>query len=102
MAVDVVDLLRELDVVVTEGTSPASWLFRTPNDDTFEATPSTPVERLTTRHVWNTRAIQDRGVQLLVGASATTGVVSHALAGHIHILTEEPLQRAPKGVSAGL
>lgn len=92
MSVDVANLLHELDVLVTEGSSRSSWLLRTPDRTSFEVTPSVPTESLNARQIRIDASPQtsaDRRV-LHVGRSATPGVVERAEAGEFDILTAEP------------
>lgn len=94
--IDVVALLRELEFTITEGTSSTSWLLRAPNGTTFEITPAPATDRLNARHVRNHHRL---GTQLLVGSSATPGVIQQALAGSVNILTEEPLRLIHAGTT---
>lgn len=93
MRVDVVTLLRELDLAINEGRTSNSLMLRTPEGVTLEVVPSPPVERLTAHSVRNHLTHPGLGsTALLVGQTATEGVVERARAGSINILTENPLQ----------
>lgn len=93
MPVDVVTLLRELDLAINEGRTSRSLLLRTPGGETLDVVPSTPVERLTAHSVRGHLTHPGLGITaLMVGQTATEGVVEQARAGKINILTQNPLQ----------
>lgn len=100
MPVDVVDLLRELDFTISEGAAGRSWLLRSPAGTAFEVELTPAVERLTAHAVRHTRAHRAHSVRsLLVGRSATAGIVSTARDGYVDILTERPLQLIVDGTA---
>ena len=103
MPVDVTDLLHELDFTIAEGSTPRSWQLRAPTGETYDVELTTPVTRVTAHTARNIRTRHDTAVrQVLVGESATTGVVTHAQAGHLDLLTESPLQLIINGTSHAL
>lgn len=94
MTVDATALVHELGLRISEGSSAWSWLLRAPDGQFFEVDPMAPVERLTAhrvRAVSAGRSIDPQRV-LHIGRSATDGVVEHAEAGKINILTAEPIR----------
>lgn len=93
MVVDAVDLLRKLDFTIAEGATGRSWLLRSPAGATFEVELTPAVERLNAHAVRHSRAHRGNSARpLMVGRSATDGVVENARGGHIDILTERPLR----------
>lgn len=96
MAVDVVTLLRELDFGITEGGSSRSWLLRAPSGETYGVEPTVPSQRLTAHVVRSLHGNAARG-HLLVGSTATDGILELARQGHLDVLTEVPLQLILRG-----
>lgn len=100
MLVDIVQLLRELDLAINEGRTSRSLLLRTSGGATLEVVPSTPVERLTAHSVRSHLTHHGLGsTALLVGQTATEGIVEQARAGRINILTEDPLLLVHGGIT---
>lgn len=100
MAVDAVDLLRELDFTITEGATGRSWLLRSSAGDAFEVELTSAVEHLTAHAVRNIRAHGNhRARPLFVGRSATDGILANAKDGRIDILTEQPLRLIVRGTT---
>lgn len=93
MPVDVAALLRELDILVAEGSSRSSWLLRPPDGTSFEREPTAPTERLNALQIRIDASPRTDGQHRLlhVGRSATAGVVERAEAGEVDILTAEPI-----------
>lgn len=93
MGVDVVALLRELDVAIAEGTIDRSWLLRLPAGESFLVEPTVPMERITSHAVRNLFAHRHFGVSpLFVGRTITPSMLELAKAGHFDVLTERPLR----------
>lgn len=90
MTIDVADLLREFELRVIEGGQRVRWRLGAPNGGSFEVEPSAPVARLDAHEV--RRLARDGRRRLLVGETATEGVVKRALAEEIDILTAQPAQ----------
>lgn len=89
MSVDVVTLLRELDVRIDGGPSPLTWSLRMPDHFWIEVAPVAPVERVNIHLAQKARGTG--GVPpLIVGRSATAGVHKAAREGTYNLLTEEP------------
>lgn len=93
-SIDVVALLRELDVSVSQGSSDSSWLLRTPDGRHHDVTFQQPVPHLTAHLLRSTRGTSQA---LHVGSTAAPGVTSQAQAGGIDTLTQEPLRLILKG-----
>jgi hypothetical protein len=103
MPVDVADLLHELDFTIAEGSTPRSWQLRSPTGETYDVELTTPVTRVTAHTARNIRSQHDATVRkVLVGESATKGVITDARAGHLDLLTESPLQLIINGTSHAL
>lgn len=99
MEVDEVNLLRELDFTIVDGSAGRAWQLRSPTGSAYEVELVPAVERLTAHAARNTQARRGYAARpLLVGRSATDGVVSEARAGLIDILTEHPLQLIVQGI----
>ncbi|WP_157983775.1 hypothetical protein [Nesterenkonia muleiensis] len=97
---DIVSLLRELNVSIAEGASATTWLLGAPDGSFFEVAPAQPEERLNAHAVRNLIAHHDAAPRaLLVGRTATEGVVQRAKQGKIDILTAEPIRLIHAGVS---
>lgn len=94
MPVDVATLLRELGVLVAEGSSRSSWLLRAPDGTSFDLEPAAPAERLNAIQVRidASHRTDSRKRLLHVSRSATAGVVERAEAGEIDILTAQPIR----------
>ncbi|MCA5892878.1 helix-turn-helix domain-containing protein [Isoptericola sp. NEAU-Y5] len=100
MAVDVVDLLRELDFTIAEGASPDSWLLRAPDGASFEVSLPSPVPRLDAHATRHLVAHQRAGRRILaVGESVTERVLQRAVKGQIDILTASPARLVHAGVT---
>jgi hypothetical protein len=98
---DVVQLLRELGVGIAGGSAGAhTWLLRAPDGSSYEVTPTAPVTRLDAHLVRNhvDHHGPGRGI-LLIGGTATEGVVQRARRGEIDILTAEPLRLIRDGIT---
>lgn len=95
MGIDVAELLREFDLSIVEGRSRVTWLLRAPDGGHVEVEPTAAVSHLNAHAV---RSLTDDGRhRLLVGETATDGVVMRALAGEVDIITAEP----PRLIHAG-
>lgn len=93
MAIDVGDLLTELNFSVAEGSIRGAWLLSAPNGEHFEVAPETIASRLNLRTIRNIMARQNVRIRpLLIANSATTAVIEQAQAGKFDLLTVEPLQ----------
>lgn len=89
MAVDVADLLRELDVQVSPGSSEATWFVRLPDRTAFEARVLSPVAHVSA-HVVRSLLGGDRSSTwpLFIGETATDGVIERAVRGEFDLLTQ--------------
>lgn len=98
--VDVADLLHELDFTIAEGSTPRSWQLRAPTGETYDVELATPVDRVTAYTTRNIRNHHDSAARpVLVGESATNGVVADARAGRLNLLTESPTQLIINGTA---
>lgn len=98
MAVDVVDLLRELGFSIKPGTTPASWLLRSPDGRSIVSDVIAVDGRVTAVAARNATAHSGYRERLLfVGESATKGVVDRAHRGELDLLTETPLRLIVQG-----
>lgn len=99
-ALDVVQLLRELGVGIAEGSGAHTWLLRAPDGSSYEVAPTAPVTRLSAHLVRNhvDHHGPGRGI-LLIGGTATEGVVQRARRGEIDILTAEPIRLIRDGIT---
>lgn len=96
---DVARLLRDLDVVVSNGRSPVSWQLRAPDGMTFDVELRDPVRHLDAHAV---RAIGRSGNRpLLVAETATDGVLGRARRGEFDLLLAEPPMLAIAGTIYG-
>lgn len=99
MATDVGVLLRELNFSVTQGASNATWLLRAPDGTIFEVAPALPVSRLNAHTIRTLIDHHEVGSSpLLIGESATEGVLARAEAGQIDILTADPIRLIHAGI----
>lgn len=98
MTVDVGALLRELGFSIAGGRADSSWLLLPPEGGPMEVLPTAPAQRLSAhairRHLTGPPA---RPRPLLIGRSATPGVIQQARDGQIDVLTEEPIQLIHRG-----
>lgn len=93
MQIDIIDLLRELEFTIAEGTAEGSWQLRSPTGAAFLVHLARPVNRLTAHAVRSSGTFSSRNTQALhIGLSATSGVIDQAKAGKLNVLTEKPLQ----------
>lgn len=100
MPVDVVDLLHELDFTIAEGRTSLSWQLRAPTGEIYDVELTAPVDRVTAHAARNVRHHLDAAAwPVLVGESATNGVVADARAGRLNLLTESPLQLIINGTA---
>lgn len=98
MSIDVVDALRELGFVLSEGPIVRSWLLRSPDGETYDVELAAPVERVTAHSI---RSVRSRSGlpsrQVFVGRTATDGVHAEARSGRIDLFTQSPLQLIVRG-----
>ena len=93
MQVNTVDLLRELNFTIAEGTTENAWQLRSPTGVPFLVRPARPAMRLTAHTVRGNERLSSPEIQALhVGRSATPGIIGQAKTGKLNILTAEPLQ----------
>ncbi|WP_411730566.1 type IV toxin-antitoxin system AbiEi family antitoxin [Paeniglutamicibacter sp.] len=98
MEVDVVALLRELDVAISEGTTDRSWLLRSPTGEPVLVEPILPVDRITSHAVRNISSHRRSPASpLFVGRTITPNMLEQAKAGNFDVLTERPLQLVLRG-----
>lgn len=98
MGVDVVALLRELDIAIAAGSTDRSWLLRLPAGESFLVEPTVPLDRITSHAVRNASTHDPpRAAALLVGRTITAGMLERAKAGHVDVLTEHPLRLVLRG-----
>ena len=98
MSVDVAELLRELDIVIAVGTTDRSWLLRSPAGESFLVEPTRAMDRITSHAVRNFSSHRRSSVSpLFVGRTITPRMLEQAMAGHIDVLTEHPLQLVLRG-----
>lgn len=93
MSVDVVTLLRELDVVIAEGSGPGAWLLRPPGGSRVQVKLETPVERITAYTIRGKvlPRLDSMPRQMFVGRTITPSMLEHAKSGTFDVLTETPL-----------
>lgn len=94
MSVDVAELLHELDVTFSAGSSQQSWLLRAPDGTSFELELAPSAERLNAVRVrsTSTNSSNRSGAILHVGISATASVIDRARTGEFSILTSDPIR----------
>lgn len=99
MIVDVVELLRELDIDIAEGTTDRSWHLRSPKGASFLVEPIKAIDRITSHAVRSFFSDLHSPVSpLFVGRTITPGMLEQAKSGHIDVLTEHPLQLILGGI----
>lgn len=98
MSVDVIELLRELNIDIAEGTTDHSWRLRSATGETFLVEPTRTMDRITS-HVVRNFSSQGRSPvsPLLVGRTITPRMLEQAMAGYFDVLTEHPLQLVLRG-----
>lgn len=94
MSVDVVTLLRELDVNIADGSGPGAWLLRPPGADGVQVELEPSVERITARTIKGKvfPRLDSMPRQMFVGRTITRSMLDHAEGGLFDVLTEDPLQ----------
>ncbi|MFJ6419033.1 hypothetical protein [Paeniglutamicibacter sp. NPDC091659] len=98
MNVDVVALLRELDIGIAEGATERSWLLRLPSGESFLVEPTVSLDHVTSHAVRNVSSHRSSPVgPLFVGRTITPGMLEQAKAGHFDVLTEHPLRLVIRG-----
>lgn len=98
MGVDVVALLRELDIAIAEGTTDRSWLLRLPAGEIFLVEPTAPLDRITSHAARSFSARRPAQISpLFVGRTITPGMLEQAKAGRFDVLTEHPLRLVLRG-----
>lgn len=98
MAVDLVEMLRELNFTIAEGTTSHTWLLRSPAGESFVVEPTPPIDRITAHQARNVAAhLTSNERRMLVGRTITPGVLNAATAGEVDVLVEEPLQLIVQG-----
>jgi hypothetical protein len=98
MAVDVVALLRELDIAIAEGTTNQNWLLRLPAGDSFLVKPIPPLNRITAHAVRSFSSRSPSPASLLfVGRTITPSMLEQAMTGNFDVLTEHPLRLVLRG-----
>src|SRR5690625_7721289 len=99
MSTDVGAILRELDFSIIQGSSSDAWLLRAPDGTSFEVSPAPSVSRLNAHTIRTLIAHhQGSGSPLLVGETATDGVLSRAEAGQVDILIAAPVRLIHAGI----
>lgn len=98
MDVDVIKLLRELDIDIAEGTTGRSWLLRSPAGESFLVEPTRAMDRITSHVVRSNSSHRLSPVSpLFIGRTITPSMFEQAKAGHFDVLTEHPLQLILRG-----
>ena len=99
MSTDVGAILRELDFSIIQGSSSDAWLLRAPDGTSFEVSPAPPVSRLSA-HTIRTLIAHHKGGSspLLVGETATDGVLGRAEAGQVDLLIADPVRLIHAGI----
>lgn len=99
MSTDVGAILRELDFSIIQGSSSDAWLLRAPDGTSFEVSPAPSVSRLNAHTIRTLIAHhQGGGSPLLVGETATDGVLGRAEAGQVDILIADPVRLIHAGI----
>lgn len=95
MGIDVVTLLRELDVMIADGPTQGVWLLRPPGATPVQVELEPATERINA-HTVRAGAVIPRlhtmPRRLFVGRTITSAMLKHASAGTFDALTEEPLR----------
>lgn len=101
MLIDVVTLLRELDVRIDDGSAPGAWLLHPPDADQVQVELEPSVERINARTIRGKTFPRLRSMprQIFVGRTITPSMLDHAKNGTFDVLTEEPLQLIINGTS---
>lgn len=101
MFVDVVTLLRELDVDISDGAGPGAWLLRPPGADGVQVELEPTVERITARTIKGKVFPRPGSMprQIFVGRTITRSMLNHAEDGLFDILTEDPVQLIINGTA---
>ena len=95
MSVDAAELLRELDVHVSSGSTEATWLLRPQDGTAFEARILPPVGHIDSHMVRSRlsgRRDSQESTNLFIGATATRSIVDRAASGEFGLLTQTPLR----------